>query len=206
MQISLLPENTQNYTKVENIKNIKNIKCYFCDDKNNLVNTFYNNEIINCCTLCNVIVNFNKSYTFYCILCYSEMSQFDIIKITKKIYKDTGIIPFPQELDKNAKYVNIPVYLYAKFENKIDNFKLFFTCKILDIINDETDDVFDVPKIKSKEKRNLCDYINIEKYEFDKKQKKARRVEILSVKKKNYDLFVEKEDKFIKKIQNIHNK
>jgi hypothetical protein len=192
MPISLLPENTENYVE------INNKKCKFCEEKNKFINTFYNNEIFNCCPLCNVTVNFNKSYTFYCVLCYSELSQIDIIKKTKKIYKETGLIPFPKELDNNVKYINIPVYLYAKFENKNSNFKLFFTNKVIDIINDETDDVFDIPK--TKEKRILCDYINIDRYLFDEQQKIMYDTEIMEIKKKNYNLLYRAKTKFTNKI------
>lgn len=191
MFISLTPENTKNYT--ENFTD----SCKFCEDKNNLVNTFYDNEIIKCCPLCNMIVNFNESYIFHGFLCKTNLSQLDIIKKTKEIYKKTGNIPFLNEIDKDAKKINIPTHLYAQFKNRTD-YKFHFTNKIGSMINEDVDDIFDI--VKSKEKRNIMDYLNVEEHEFDEQEKKMIKEEYREIKKNNYASFKKREENFLKKI------
>jgi hypothetical protein len=194
MLLSLLPENTENYIKKTSDK------CEFCKDKNNLVNTFYDNKIIKCCSLCNLVLNFDKSYSFYGFLCKTNLSQLDIIQKTKMEYKKTGNIPFLHELDKEAKKINVQSYLYSQFKNKLD-YKFCFTNKICDIINDDVDDVFDVPK--SKEKRNIMDYLKVEEYVFNEEEKKHIESEISEIRKNNYNLLRDKETDFLHKIKKI---
>lgn len=192
MLLSLLPENTEKY--IEKLSD----KCYFCKDKNNLTNTFYDNKILKCCSLCNLILNFDKSYSLYGFLCKTNLSQLEIIQKTKTEHKKTGNIPFLHELDKEAKKVNIQAYLYAQFQNKSD-YKFCFTNNVCLIMNDDVDDVFDVPK--SKEKRYTLDYLKVDEYEFSKEEKKHIESEIEKIKKNNFSSLKEKEKEFIKKIE-----
>lgn len=195
MELSLIPTDITNFIK----KN--NVKCLFCETKKNLLNTYYKQEIINCCPLCNIIINFNKTYTFYAVLCHSKMSQLDIIKTTKKLYEENNIIPLPKEIDANAKYIKLPLYLFAQFENKeyLKNYRVFFTCKAGDIITEEIDDVFD-DKPKKKIKRDICEYVG-EPYVFTEKEIKKINKELYKIKNNNFKLLLDKEEKFIEKIE-----
>lgn len=199
MQISVSPQ----IENIQNIPNKQNNKCYFCDVKINLQPTYYNNEIISCCFLCHITNNFDKEYVYHAFLCHSKLSQLDIIKKTWAFYKKNGYVPLSKEIDKNAKIIRTPLYLYSQFKNKNDfpDFKLFFTNKVQDMLLEETDDVFDtVANIK---KYNVSDYIEQDEYTLLNEEKNSinKQTEILI--KNNYSIMTEIEQNLKKRYDNL---
>jgi len=169
---------------------IDGCECEFCCGNINLKNTFYKDKFIKVCEFCNIIINFEKKYTFCCILCNSSMKQRKIIKKTIEKYNENKKIPLPNEIDENVKFVEIPVYLYAQFIERNPNYKIFFTCGIENYL----------PKIFANTKSNIYDYFNIEKYVFDEFEKNYVENEIQQIKNNEKSILLENKELFYKKI------
>jgi hypothetical protein len=73
-----------------------------------------------------------------CILCWSDMPQYDIVRKTTEYVVSKGTIPLPYEIDSNVKIININVFLFADFLSQLDKddrktfskYKVFFTNRI----------------------------------------------------------------------------
>lgn len=72
------------------------------------------------CVLCKTLVNFKRQYSFRVMLCYTKMSQIDIIRKTFRLYDKLKRIPYPLEIDKNIKIVSFPIYRYFDIYQKMN--------------------------------------------------------------------------------------
>ena len=114
--------------------------CYFCETSMCSSNTYIHLKKlkVKTCSLCHTVSNFNKYYINHVMLCHSDLSQLNIIKLTHDYYKKHHKIPSPSEIDKSAKYVKIDCLTYAQFydqlnfptKNQFEQFVFFFTSEI----------------------------------------------------------------------------
>lgn len=96
------------------------------------------NKRYNACLLCNTLLNLQKSNSANIILCYSKLTQRDIIKKTIKKYYELCRMPIPNEVDPKVKYIQYLPYAFVRaYESMSDEqktlfrrFKFFFTDKI----------------------------------------------------------------------------
>jgi hypothetical protein len=135
------------FVKSDKIKRIKtedtNI-CYTCDKKySRLYDTYIYDadDNVSCCKLCifcNIVKSFKRDNIGDCILCWSDMPQYDIIRKTAEHVESKKTIPLPYEIDPDVKIVHINVFLFADFLSQLDKddrktfskFKVFFTNRI----------------------------------------------------------------------------
>ena len=135
------------FAKSKQIKWIKSENknmCYTCDKTyTKLYNTYIsdNNNNVSCCKLCifcHIIKSFKRGNVGDCILCWSDMPQYDIVRKTTEHVVSKSTIPMPYEIDPDAKIININVYVFAKFICQVNNddrksfskYKVFFTNRI----------------------------------------------------------------------------
>jgi hypothetical protein len=143
MEISLniCPDDIENYNKYE-IDNENNMTCQICLERVlKIYSTYFIKSKIkmNCCYLCNIIMNFKNIYIGKVILIYSKLSQKEINKKTHQLFNKNKYIPSLLEIDSNAKIINFPVHLFCILKNNFDeneikifdNYKIFFTNKII---------------------------------------------------------------------------
>jgi len=104
----------------------------------------------------------NKDDINKLILCYSLLTQDEIIKRVCKTFKKKHYILKPNEIDKDIKLVNIPIGLYIKNNMNIENFVFCFTDLVTLLLlenelfyDDENIDLYDVT------------YFNVPKYEIN---------------------------------------
>jgi hypothetical protein len=172
-------------------------KCYFCESKINLQATYYNNKIISACFLCHIVVNYSKEYIYYSVLCYTKLTQLEIIKKTWDFFVTKGYVPKPIEIDPNVKIVKIAkisTYIFANFKNKqmFSDYCLFFTNKVENMLTDETDDVFGATKKKTK--IDILEYFDIPEHIFTDKEKESIEKEISDIKNNNYEIMIQREE------------
>ena len=171
----------------------KNSKeCYFCQSNNQLFPSYYDNNIIDTCYLCNIIINYKKEYIFYGFLGYTEMTQLEIIKKTWEIYNKEGNIPLPIEIDPDVKLVKIPIYLFSQFfdKYKFPYYCLFFTNKIENIMEDEITAAFNP---SSGNKINILKYLDIPENKLSEKENKKVEKQISYIKEKDFKIMIEKQ-------------
>jgi hypothetical protein len=165
----LSDESTDDFEYIECKKN----KCQLCD-----VETFkccssfdfINKKIYKTCILCNIIINFKKSYIGKFIFVNSKMSQKEINNKTIEYYKKYQTIIKPDILDKKCKLIIISPYMLSKmfdimrFDDLIHfkNYKIMFTGEITKNFN-EPKNVF-IKKVEQIKYDNS--YFDIDKYEF----------------------------------------
>ena len=120
-----------------------------------------------------------------CLLGYSKkLSQLDVIKKTQEFYEENGTSPFPQQLDSDAKIINIPVYIFSQFENKksFENFVVFFTSHVQNHIEDVVSNAFKI----SKKKEQIMKYYECCDYEFTDEQIELIKKETDNVRNNNF--------------------
>jgi hypothetical protein len=194
MQISLAQQ-----IDIDNAEKNLKTKCFFCESKINLQATYYDNKIINACFLCHITVNYDKEYIYHCLLCNTQMSQIDIIKKTFQFYKKEGYIPYPNEIDPEAKILKIPIYFFANFtkeaKQKLNKFCLFFTNKTENMLIDEFMGVFEDDSKKKKIKTDLLNYYDTPEYNPSEEENNIIEKEIDIIKNNNYKIVTEEENK-----------
>jgi hypothetical protein len=139
-----------------------------------------------------------------CLLCYSEkLTQLDIINQTRKYYNKYGIIPFPQQLDSDAKMINIPVYIFSQFKNKnsFNNFVVFFTSNVQNYMENQIKNAFAVPK----KKESLTKYYECDDYVFSNEQVKLIEEEKNRIQQENFSCMLTAENLFNKKYFYVNN-
>ncbi len=114
--------------------------CYFCGISTCLSNVYIHSKklIVNACSLCHTISNFNKFYINCVTLCHSKLSQLDVIKLTHDYYKKHHKIPTPHEIDKTTTIIKLDCLTYAQFYDQLDptiqeqfkHFIFFFTSEM----------------------------------------------------------------------------
>ncbi len=107
------------------------------------------------CEFCDIIINLNKSHTYKYVICYSKISQEDIIKKTYEYFIKNNTIPLPKEIDPDSVIINVNPYLF-KTNIKNSNYKIFFT-NCIDKNNIKARKIGE--KFKQNEKFN-CDLYN----------------------------------------------
>lgn len=194
MYITLTPEIDIDNTPEDFAK-----KCYFCESKINLQLTYHDDKIINSCPLCHIVVNYCKEYIYHSILCHTKLSQLEIIKKTWEFYNSKGYVPKPTEIDPNTKIIKIPTFIFANFRDKkyFQNFCVFFTNKIENMLTDDIDDIF-TPS-KDKKIMDILDYFDIPEYIFTDEEREKKDGEINNVRNNNYDIMIQTEDNLKKK-------
>jgi hypothetical protein len=198
MQLSVTPTFDSDNTHYEERE-----RCHFCKSKINIQPTFYNNKTISCCFLCHITINFQKEYTYHVVLCETKMSQLDIIKKTWESYNKKGYVPLPTKIDTEAKIIKIPVYLFAQFDNKqIENYGIFFTNKVQNMMINDTDDVFGT--FENIEKYKVGNYFNIEEYEISDEEKNKINEEKNKLRKNNFAVMIEIENKLKNRYTNFN--
>ena len=188
--------------EVENdgCEDCKSDKCYFCDFDDTLTDTHYEDKLINVCYLCNILINNKKEYVNMCVLGHSEkLSQKEIVKKSREYYFENGSIPFPEQLDPDVKMVNLPVYIYSQFEDKFNNFCVFFTANVQEHIENEITMAFKV----SKRKNPIMKYYNFPDYIFTNEELKIVEKEKDKIKNKIFSKMKKMEDKFTEKYKYI---
>lgn len=118
----------------------KTTSCYFCGMSACISKVYIHSKkiIVNTCTLCDTISNFNKQYNNCTMLCHSKMSQLDIIKLTHEYYKKFHKIPKPNEIDDTVTMIKLDCLTYAQFYDQLDSttqeqfkqFVFFFTSEM----------------------------------------------------------------------------
>ena len=95
----------------------------------------YDNLPHSLCELCNTVFRYSTRTMSTGIICYTEMSQVEIIQHTYDFLKDHKRVPRISEVDPSAKIVNYPFpdllkgmkSSTKKQRSNFSNFKLFFT-------------------------------------------------------------------------------
>jgi len=80
-------------------------QCIECDLK-------YPHTTESLCEFCRIVKYNNKYDVFNYILCISDLSQEDIIKITFEIFKKCNKIPTPEEVDPSCIKLQLNPYIY----------------------------------------------------------------------------------------------
>ena len=100
-----------------------------CKSCNLTTNNLYMNGKY--CYLCNIIFNTQYFNIKNIIVCSSNLSQLDIIKLTRDYIQKNNKIPSPSEIDKDCKITsNVNHYILSIIISKSDNFdnyKVFIT-------------------------------------------------------------------------------
>ena len=145
----------------------KNI-CSLCNsDTNRIFDTFINNKNkfkIKTCYFCNIIMNFHQNDTLKIILVSSNLSQKEINMQYNMYYNKNEDICLPDVVDENVKKLNINIFDFVNTESiyKNKNYKIFFTCKVLDDL--VISNVF--KKLKKDSKHEFEKYFNIPFHKF----------------------------------------
>lgn len=110
--------------------------CSYCGGKfrRNMRQVIIGTKKYTCCDMCYYITHINYGARGNLCVCYSKMSQYDIIKKTIDYIKENDIIPFFNEIDKDVKIVPISIIEYSnilmskkKLPKQMDNYKIFIT-------------------------------------------------------------------------------
>ncbi len=113
--------------------------CTFCGAKylKYLIGIPCNDDIKISCRACYLITHINMGFNNEIMLCYSKLSQTDIVKKTVNYIIKNDTVPLPTEIDENARLVNLTIMelsnLLSDPENivkklqKFNRFKIFFT-------------------------------------------------------------------------------
>jgi hypothetical protein len=143
-------------------------KCHICDCDANLYDECYFNENVKVCFLCRIVINNKKDDVYRCILVYSKLTQVQVIKKTREFYQKNDRIPFPQEIDQDAKLFPLQVYLFSKLKNKelFPNIVIFFTSHVEDFMEDEVLSAFK----PTKRKTTILKYYQIEEVKLTNEQ------------------------------------
>lgn len=137
-----------------------------------------NNKMENldmCCKMCYIITNLNYGHFDDIILCWSKMSQLDIVKNTINYVLQKHRLPTIEDIDKNAKKLSLSVIelCSALLENEkifpeIENYKIFFTTNLDTLFTD-----YYIGKRSSMfiendtDSENLSDYLGEEQEDCD---------------------------------------
>lgn len=132
------------------------------------------------CFLCNCIVNFKNFCMGKCFLILSDLTQQEInIKILKN-YNENGNIPYPKNIDKKCKLINLSVYefvhCYEQMSNDekklFDKFKISFTSNAVNSLASASANYFSTDTISSADvKKHDLAYFELESYDLTNKQK-----------------------------------
>lgn len=141
-------------------------------EKNNIEN------LVSCCKLCFICSHFNCNFLDETVLCYSKLDQIEIIRKTVDYIITHKTVPSVEEIDKNAKIINISLYKYLNLIDSLqktpkitNNLKIFFT-KQLDIsfiglTYDNAEDTFIIIDSDTLENENIL-YIQPKMNKLDK--------------------------------------
>jgi hypothetical protein len=180
-------------------------KCFFCNSEYNAYLSVYNNNAINTCFLCHCVINYNKDYNLFGFIAKSKMTQNEIIISTWDYYNKNNSIPLPQEIDKNCQRIEISTYLFSKFTNKnnFENYRLFFTSKVENVMKDNFDLIFNPATGKQVK---FLNYFDIPIYKFSEEEIKNINIQILKIKKKNISIISDTQKILNKRYQKICDK
>lgn len=191
----------------------KNTRCYFCEFATCSIDTYIYSEkkIVKTCILCHTISNFKTYYVYNVMLCHSDKSQSDIIKLTHDYYKKHNKIPVPFDIDKNVRRINLDCITFAHFydqyyrKDKYAKFIFFFTSEIKmhpkqSLFKQITEhkstydsSIFDIPvyKMSHDEMRYIDEYISECKDANKKVMNKVKNEidkKILATKKREFEI------------------
>lgn len=165
---STIDKNIRKY-KYSITKKYNNICCYCGGNFSNYNyinsdNSTKKEDVYLCCKFCHMILNFRHSYCNSLLLCWSDMSQIDIVRNSIDYIIINGTIPQVSDIDKNAKNLNISLIEYINIiNNKMpDEFKKY---KIF--LSDNYDIMYLVPLIKKslfKTKKNIIKTRQLHKF------------------------------------------
>lgn len=136
--------------------------CSYCNSEK-----FILKKSKNICKLCDIIYNFTNNDIYAIMLVKSELSQSEICFKTISYYLKNYTIPYPTDLDPDAKIINFPAYkfiiIYPSLTNKVilDNYKIFFTPDALPSL---TRSLFIIKNIEQK----TFSFDKLEKQDIDK--------------------------------------
>ena len=123
-------------------KNKYKSKCSFCNNKykkmfcicGNNSNKLSTSNAVYCCTLCKMIFQCNNTYQKDFVLCWSTLSQNDIVIQSVDYIKKHNKVPSIKSIDPEAKKLDISLIEYidlisntTEFVNEMDNYKIFLT-------------------------------------------------------------------------------
>jgi hypothetical protein len=150
--------------------------CPFCGGINKIY--VYINELkikTRVCYLCSLIVNFDIQNFNKLILCYSNLSQKEVIQKTMNYYQKNSQVPKPIEIDDKVEKIKLSPMIYLELikSNYIfDNFVFFFSDLVEELIGSAFDvSVFDDDvKIKKKKFYDIS-FFDIKVHDFTDKEK-----------------------------------
>ena len=162
------------------LKKNKN-ECYFCKKIFNkyMYLTSYKNKETLCCKMCYMITTCDHNIDSL-LLCYSELSQSEIVKKTVTFIKEFRRVPKVIEIDSKAKDINLSLLeLVFILKNKktlpkiMNNYKIFFGPKFnkdyllnMDGFMFDSDEEIDL-KIYENQLNKLDEYkMNKEDYDY----------------------------------------
>lgn len=99
------------------------MSCNNCLLNYNYINNGY-------CLMCNIIHNTKQTDILFFVVGVSDLSQLEIVKLTKQFIMKNNYVPLPNQIDKDVKIIkDVNHYLFKKYinEKKINKFKIFFT-------------------------------------------------------------------------------
>jgi len=97
-----------------------------CKSCNINTNNLYNNGTY--CYLCNIVYNTRYYNIKNIIICFSNLSQLEIIKLTREYIQKNNKIPTPNEIDKDCKIIiKVNHYILSTVINKFNNLRIFIT-------------------------------------------------------------------------------
>jgi hypothetical protein len=131
------------YKILEKVKNNSNDKCAYCNlehtkmtciFKNKKENNLDHENMILCCDLCSKIVQCKYAYQKDFVLCWSKISQVEIVKRSIKYIKKYGKVPDIKTIDSNAKKLQLSliefldlISLEKKLPKDMKKYKIFLT-------------------------------------------------------------------------------
>jgi len=110
--------------------------CVYCGGiyKKNMRTVNTNNKKYICCDICYSVTHINAISDKYIVLCHSKKSQLDIVRDTVNYISENNVIPFFNEIDKNAKLIPISLIEYSNvlasninLPSFTNNYKIFIT-------------------------------------------------------------------------------
>jgi len=148
--------------------------------------------------LYHIVNKYQKEYCKYCLLCYSNLSQQEIIDKTCLFYDEYNRIPYPIEIDKHVQYINIQPYIYSQFETKNDKYKFFFTKYIEHNMLNSFEQTFS--NTKEKERTKIEKYYEMNKYELTEKEADILSIEKIKIQQKTFTIMLPTEKSLNEKI------
>src|SRR5690606_2473607 len=91
-------------------------RCYFCGGfypKYMICFKSDKDKLDTACRLCHIVTHLNHNYQNEIVLCYSKMSQLDIVRKTVDKTVELGTVPSILEVDPKAKLIDLSIYEFA---------------------------------------------------------------------------------------------